>query len=385
MENVESASREVLNPTWYRYTSATLGLPNYWYPVLVARDLRSGRPRQVRLGGNAIVLVRDQNGIHALADRCPHRGVPLSLGCQLFPETLTCRYHGWTFDVKTGDLAAALTDGPNSPICGKAIVRVKTYPARERAGIIWIYLGDGEPPPVEVDIPDEMLCDNAVVLPMVEERPGDWRHAMENAIDPSHGKFLHRDTPFYFFNKMIAYQTDVKMEPAEDGQWLIRKATPHFGPEDYPGVGKWPKHGWWRRPSKPAQGRKGSGGAVAGMARLPAIFFVGHKGWYDIQMFTPVDEKHHLVWQVSIKKTTGLGKLLWRIRYWTYIRFLHHVVLNRWEDGLMVRNMNFPPERLFRPDSMIVFWRKWVHDKARPTSSGLDYTAVSEDANSPLA
>ncbi|MDO8629366.1 MAG: hypothetical protein Q7R41_02635, partial [Phycisphaerales bacterium] len=35
------------------------------------------------------------------------------------------------------------------------------------------------------------------------------------------------------------------------------------------------------------------------------------------------------------------------------------------EDGLIVRNMNCPPERLFRPDAAIVAWRKWCDKKAR--------------------
>ena len=32
--------------------------------------------------------------MHALHDRCPHRGVPLSLGKEEFPGTVTCAYHG---------------------------------------------------------------------------------------------------------------------------------------------------------------------------------------------------------------------------------------------------------------------------------------------------
>jgi hypothetical protein len=40
-------------------------------------------------------------------------------------------------------------------------------------------------------------------------------------------------------------------------------------------------------------------------------------------------------------------------------------MLNRWEDGLMVQNMNCPPERLFRPDAAIVAWRRWCQEKAR--------------------
>ena len=139
---------------------AVLGFRNYWYPVLWSREVGK-HPVPVTLLGENIMLVRDNGRIYALHDRCPHRGVPLTLGAgwlgqrswsrQEFPGTISCGYHGWTYDLKTGVLCAALTDGPDSPICGK--VRVRTYPVEERLGLIWIYVGDIEPPPIEQDIP----------------------------------------------------------------------------------------------------------------------------------------------------------------------------------------------------------------------------------------
>ena len=366
VEQGRSASNENVSRAWSRYNDAVLGLPNYWYPIFISCSLTERKPASVTVAGEKIVLVRDQGKVYGLSNRCPHRGVPLSLGRCEFPGMLTCRYHGWTYNLRSGDLAAALTDGPNSPICGRAAVRVKTYPVEERAGLIWVYMGEAPAPPVEDDIPEELLMPDAVVLPMVDLRKGNWRYAMENAIDPSHGKYLHRDTPFFTFHKMVAYQTDVRMVASEDGKWLRRKSNPVFGPSDYPGVGKWPKHAWWRRePRKNAAETKGVGAIIAGGARLPAIFFVGHEDWQDLQMFVPVDAQSHMTWQVSVKHTKGLGKLFWKLRYWTYIRLFHHVMLNRWEDGLMVENMNCPPERLFRPDSAIVAWRRWCQEKAR--------------------
>ena len=67
---------------------------------------------------------------------------------------MSCGYHGWTYDLASGTLVAALTDGPDSPICGK--VRVRTYPVEERIGIVWVYIGELDPPPVEADIPEEL-------------------------------------------------------------------------------------------------------------------------------------------------------------------------------------------------------------------------------------
>ena len=94
---------------WPRYEGAELGFRHYWYPVLESRRLRK-RPRAVTLLGEKIVLVRAPDGVHALDDRCPHRGVPLSMGRCVFSGMITCAYHGWTFDVTSGELVAALTD-----------------------------------------------------------------------------------------------------------------------------------------------------------------------------------------------------------------------------------------------------------------------------------
>ena len=68
--------------------------------------------------------------------------------------------------------------------------------------------------------------------------------------------------------------------------------------------------------------------------------------------------------QVSVRHTKGLGAWLWRLRYWTYIRLIHHIMFNRWEDGRIIPVMS-EPEHLFRPDTAIVHWRRWCHENAR--------------------
>jgi nitrite reductase/ring-hydroxylating ferredoxin subunit len=354
MEEGQSASKNA-SYRWPRYEAADCGFRHYWYPVFEARRL-GHKPVAVKVLGEKLVLVRDGEKVHALHDRCPHRGVPLSAGRREFPGTLTCVYHGWTYDVSTGDLVAALTDGPDSPICGKAAVRVKKYPAEERAGLIWVYVGDEPHPPVEEDIPEELLHPGAVVESMIDTRKGDWRYAMENAVDEAHARYLHRRTPFAFFRKFPAFQRDVRTEPSEDRKWLLRLSKPVFGAHDYPGVGTWPRDGFWRR---------AGGQVIVGKARLPAIFFVGHKGWHDYQIFVPVDREHHLMISVAVQRSSGLSAWLFRLRVRTYIKLLHRIMLNRWEDGFIVEAMDCPPERLFRPDVAIVAWRRWSDTEAR--------------------
>ena len=156
MEERQSASHELVWNAWPRYSAAGFGFRNYWYPVKPSRSLGK-TPRPITLCGERIALVRNRGRVFALNNRCPHRGVPLSEGRCMFPGLLTCAYHGWTYDLETGNLAVALTDGPDSPIVGKAKVCVRTYPVEERAGVVWVYVGEEPAPPVEADIPEELL------------------------------------------------------------------------------------------------------------------------------------------------------------------------------------------------------------------------------------
>lgn len=53
--------------------------------------------------------------------------------------TITCRYHGMTFD-GDGECVAFLADGPDSPACGRT--RTRAYPTEEAGGVVWVWMGD---------------------------------------------------------------------------------------------------------------------------------------------------------------------------------------------------------------------------------------------------
>lgn len=60
-----------------------------------------GTPTLRKVEGQRFVCVRDGNEVHALDDRCPHQGYPLSEG-SLRQGVLTCEWHNWKFEVATG-------------------------------------------------------------------------------------------------------------------------------------------------------------------------------------------------------------------------------------------------------------------------------------------
>jgi len=305
--------------------------------------------------------VRDRGRIYALRNRCPHRGVPLSAGRREFPGFLTCAYHGWTYDLQTGALAAVLTDGPDSPICGKEIVRVRSYPVEERAGAIWVYIGDDPAPPVEDDIPEELLRADTVVEGLVEPRAGNWRLAIENAVDEGHAKYLHRNAPWSLLSKFPAWTDGVRMAPSDDGRYLMRVRGRTVFADDYPKVGRWPRDSaFWRSPKR--------GPSLSLGVRLPCLARVVFQDWTDYEIFVPVDEDHYLAVFLSAAWGSAAKQLAFRLRYWLYIRWLYYGLLNQAQDQWMIELMDVPPERLYRPDVSITAWRKWCQEHARGES-----------------
>jgi len=81
-------------------TNAFATGPTAWTPVVgkLADDRSLGR---VTADGVPIVVARTGRGLHALADRCSHRGGPLSEGHR-DGECITCPWHGSRFDLASG-------------------------------------------------------------------------------------------------------------------------------------------------------------------------------------------------------------------------------------------------------------------------------------------
>src|SRR5712692_5333985 len=185
-----------------------LGFRNYWYPVLGSRQLGK-RPVAVRLLGEDVVLFRSGGKLGALTDRCPHRGSQLSRGRILFPGTLSCGYHGWTFNPE-GQCVAAIVEGPEARVVRK--VRVTAYPAEERFGLVWVFLGEGDPPPLDEDLPPELQQAGLLSQFVFEDWACNERDVTENYPDMLHAIYVHRTSLLMLIQKLPAWGT-VQIEP----------------------------------------------------------------------------------------------------------------------------------------------------------------------------
>jgi nitrite reductase/ring-hydroxylating ferredoxin subunit len=358
--------------TWPQYEAAEHGLPGrYWYPVMWSSELK-GKPAALTVAGRRVMLMRDAGTAYALADRCPHRGVPLSLGNQQFAGTISCPYHGWTFDLASGSLCAVITDGPDSPLCGK--VQVRSFPVAERLGLIWLFIGPnpddddlGDVPGIDTAIPAELRDAEFAYGGNIEVREGGWRFGAENGFDEGHAKYLHRDSLWRLFKVMPTW---TKTEVIDDADgWITRIQNEVHWSADFPGLGTWSGERWWKigSGSKMLEGPKASGKVdphIAGLElagqqsiRLPGLLRIVHRHFIHYEWYVPVAGNEYRYVQLLVEFKRGMSALLFRLRYLLLIRWLFHGQFSG-QDELMVDVMDAPPERLYRPDVSITAWRR---------------------------
>ncbi|MCW2523051.1 MAG: putative oxidoreductase protein [Frankiales bacterium] len=113
-----------------------------WQPVALSGDVPSHAPIGVRLHGEDLVLWRDPSGrVHAWPDRCPHRGMRLSLGF-LRDGKLACPYHGWRF----GPDGRCVHVPAHPDLVPAGSVAVERHPAHESHAMVWVSTEPGGSP-----------------------------------------------------------------------------------------------------------------------------------------------------------------------------------------------------------------------------------------------
>ena len=84
--------------------------------------------KEVEVDGKRICLFKHNGEVFATAALCPHKGVPLAVGC-VENGAVICAMHGWEFDLKSGNCR-------NMP--GH---KVKTFPVQVESGMIRVRVG----------------------------------------------------------------------------------------------------------------------------------------------------------------------------------------------------------------------------------------------------
>ena len=362
---------------YHRYGIPKLGFENYWYPIILTSELRS-KPKAVRLLGRDIVLFRDGGRLFALEDRCPHRGVKLSLGhCSYSGSgTISCPYHGWTFDGTSGRLVAALMEGPDAPIVRK--VEVPSYPVQDYAGLIWLWPGSMTPSNLVDDVPEWIgKQDIFFNISMYTDYRCNWRWLVDNWPQDHHAQYVHRNSPELFFQPQLPYALNLDPKPLERNKGLAIKRSGGMTKADYPGLGRFPKEEWWRF-MKPT-GRGATAGFENSKAHkvygiknqselwLPGLTVVGRlTGEYSlIQWAVPIDGETTRCFNINNWRRMGrVRESLSRTYYYLFRRWAHDRLFSD-QDKALIESTVPGPERLSKTDVGVIAWRKFAGTSAR--------------------
>lgn len=315
------------------------GIRNRWYPVAPSWMVRASPVGLTRLNEN-IVLWRDDGGqVHAIEDRCPHRGARLSLGWNR-GDRLACWYHGIELNYEGRVVEVpAVAESTLKGVCA-----VKSYPVHEAATAIFLWFGDVlNSAPAALELPDELIeGDRWQAILCSALWKANYRYVLDNILDPMHGAYLHAvshsmsegDKTAEFRTK----RTDRGFVFAKEGQ-----EGKNFDWVEFADTGA-----TWMRLAVPYRKSAGPGG--------PFII---------IAMSTPVDEQHSQNFFWRCRAVQDWQRDVWQFMYRIKLEGLHWAVLE--QDGEI---LEFMPdgarkrESLYQHDTAVSRVRNLLHKEA---------------------
>jgi carbazole 1,9a-dioxygenase terminal dioxygenase component len=383
---------------WQRYLEAELGLRNYWYPVLFSHELADGEIQAQTVLGERLFFKRINGTVYCVEDRCLHRGVPFSVRPEFYTEhTLTCWFHGFTYDWRDGTLVEILSEA-DSALCGK--VCLKSYPICEMHQVIFVWIGDTPPVDLREDTQPRFWDAHLVTYPVVRYTiKCNWRVAAENGFDAAH-IYGHRHwTGMQQSGRIRPFGTypsrqDIVQLLEADGQpkGIVKQDDMHVYARHIDGqevrVPLWPKDAPAVVQTDPRAGWVGCylpcGLQVEGFPRPGKIHFE----WY-----VPIDEHHHsyMILHAGYAETAAeqdaflheaqeLAPLIWQEPGTQPEGFNNFDAFARkWSHHAYAKEDWWHRERLFKPDYIIMQWRLLVSRHARGLQGRGDWAPLEAE------
>jgi phenylpropionate dioxygenase-like ring-hydroxylating dioxygenase large terminal subunit len=355
-----------------------LGLRNYWYPAISARQVSARKPVQVKMLGEDVCFFRGTQGtVVALTDICPHRGARLSEGRCHFQGTVACPYHGWVYD-EHGKNVAVLSEGPQSRVCGKPGTEAKVYPTRELKGVVFVWIGDDDVAPIEEDVPEEFFDPDAFILHGVTYWPVNWEIGLENSMD-SHVNYLYRNallmlrTPFArrgaTGEQLIFVGNGFSGDP--QAEYFTRQQPAQ---DEYAALGwKWPQHNYRRfwtwlfapfvkhalqQIPAPKTARWAPGHRLPGMYRTQ--FMVD----FYTRQTVAVEENLTRLWYFHYIRPRHAAQRVWRtVMYYLLHKWVVEYNFSRQDASVMLNQRYDAPEKLSGTDAEVIQWRRLIVTK----------------------
>jgi phenylpropionate dioxygenase-like ring-hydroxylating dioxygenase large terminal subunit len=162
---------------------------NAWYVVAWDSEVADDTILERTILGESVIVYRTKAGSPiVMENRCCHRAAPLALG-RKEGDCIRCMYHGLRFD-PTG-VCVEIPGHRRIP----AAARVKTYPAVQRARLIWVWTGD------RVKADENLIPDTySIQHPAWATKPGYKKFGAnillltDNLLDFAHLSYVHEST-----------------------------------------------------------------------------------------------------------------------------------------------------------------------------------------------
>jgi len=378
-----------------------LGMTEYWYPAIADRKVPSRKGVRRTLLGREIVFFRGKQGnVVALTNWCPHRNASLAGGKCLFQGTITCPYHGLTFD-ETGAPQAFLGEGSQSKFIRRRGSSARSYPTQTLKDLVFIWMGDDEPSPIEEDVPPEFFDESALVMHSEQRWRANWRPALENLQD-SHAFFVHRNSIEVLsqdesgLNLLLHMGPDRPPTKIVNGRALVFENTRFFDFQDsnqerktnlarpefqesYPGLGgaKFPKTkarlylshvmGFLRRHLRKKREWLVEDEEWSLGVHLPTTFRFDYQTHVYSRAVTPLDETESWIFYYNTSYP--------RSRAWRWYRRVNYVLYYNWkqhrnfsgQDKRIVEGISYeePGERFSSSDAFPLAYRVLVAEHSR--------------------
>jgi len=195
-----------------------------------------GSFRRVWIGKKQVIVVRDEDGINVVENRCAHRGGAICWKNKGEAESLTCPYHQWNFTLK-GDLQGVPLkrgvhgEGGMPKDFDNKMHGLRKLRVTVRGGAIWASFSDTVAPFDEYCGPEllqriDRLMPGRPLRLLGHSRqliPSNWKLYFENTRDPYHGTLLHT-----FFITFGLYRADSRHHtaPVQEGRHSSNYAVP---------------------------------------------------------------------------------------------------------------------------------------------------------------
>lgn len=188
-------------------------LRRFWQPVYCSHELPPGRAVPIRIMDEDFTLYRGRSGTpHLVGFRCAHRGTQLSVG-SVEEDCIRCFYHGWKYDA-----SGQCIEQPAEPKPFAGKIRIPGYPVQEYLGLIFAYLGAGQPPSFtrypKFETPD-------ITLDVMKlERICNYFNNIDNSLDNAHVRFVHQRHRETARDQIVRGDPTISVEEAD---WGIRR------------------------------------------------------------------------------------------------------------------------------------------------------------------